>query len=471
MITKRKGKRIMEFCRAPFEDVYVSENYVKVCPWMAMDTVLGNPLEETFESMWNSKKAEMVRDSIRDGSFKYCNRETCPKCASGRMEEIEDEVGKNYKAEKYPKKMNVSYDRVCNHSCPSCRSGIFVPDDAYKKKMTRLKETVLPFANKTETLSTCGMGDCFSSPFMMEFLRELKPENPNFHMSFETNGVFVDEDHWEQISHLHKYPINITVTPNSFDKYTYQYLSGGVDDFEKEKKSLKFISDLKKRGDISSFKINMVVQEANYWEIPSFIRTCLDEYDPDIIQIKPLNRWFCLDADGYWFKNVLNPKHPYHQNYLRVMQDPILKHPKVWDWTEQSHDRDSRLHPSAYDKTYVNLLYKLLFDENGMERVKEKMNCIKANSIAIYGAWRYGEIIYEILHKAELDNNVICFIDKGRGNKGLKCKNRDIRGLYLQDFSDLDTIIISVLAAKDEIIRDLRNVGYKGNIILANEII
>lgn len=461
----------MEFCKRPFEEIYISDKYVKICNWMAMDTVLGNPLEQSLESMWNSEKAEMVRDSIRDGSFRYCNKETCPKCASGRMEEIEDDLGKDYKAETYPKLMNVSYDYVCNHKCPSCRDDFFRPDDAYKEKMKRLKETVLPFANNTEILSTCGMGDCFSSPFMMEFLSELRPENPNFHLSFETNGVFVDESHWAKIAHLHKYPINITVTPNSFDKYTYQYLSGGVDDLEKCKQSLKFISVLRKAKKIESFKINMVVQEANYWEIPSFIKTCLDEYDPDIIQIKPLNRWFGLDADGYWFKNVLNPKHPYHQNYLRVMQDPILKHPKVWDWTEQIHDRDSRLHPAAYDRVYVDLLYKLVADDDNYKKISTTLDCLSSNSIAIYGAWKYGEILYDILVKAGLENLVKCFIDKRRGNKGFICKDHEIRGVFLQDFSDIDTIIISVLSAKEEIIRDLKTVGYSGNIISVDELL
>ena len=454
----------MEFCKAPFEDMYIKEDYVKLCPWMENSTILGNPLVDTMEDMWTSEKAERVRDSIRDGSFKWCNKETCPKCSSGRMDIVGEQEAKEYKALVSPRKLNVSYDRFCNHVCPSCRSSFFKPDDAYRDKMKKLKEAILPFANQVEILSTCGMGDCFASPFIMEFLKELRPQNPKFFMSFETNGVYVDERHWNELSHLHQYPMNFTITPNSFDKYTYRYLSGGIDDLEKCKDSLKFVSRLRKENKIASFKINMVVQEANYWEIPAFIQYCLEEYDPDIIQIKPLNRWFCLDAEGYWFKNVLNPKHPYHKNYLEVMKDPILQHPKVWDWTSENHDRDARRHPSFYSEVYVDFLNKLLFQEGFKREVEEKIRLLAIKNIAIYGVWKYGEICYDVLK--DFDSvSIKYFIDKRKGGESKTFMGYDVKGVFRENFNDVDTIFVTALAAKQEIERDIEKVGYKGKII------
>lgn len=178
----------MLFCNKPFEQLYISENYVKTCPWTNL--ILGNPTENSIEDLWTNENAEKIRESIKDGSFRFCRKEECPWCASGQLEEMDEDDVRNYDACEYPMDINVSYDRVCNHSCPSCRKSVFIPDDAYKEKMGILKEVVLPIANKAKRMSTCGMGDCFSSPFIMELLRELKPEDPEFSISFETKEYY-----------------------------------------------------------------------------------------------------------------------------------------------------------------------------------------------------------------------------------------------------------------------------------------
>lgn len=456
----------MKFCSRPFEQMYVKETYVKTCPWMEL--TLGNPLETSLDELWNNDKAKLARESIKDGSFRYCRKEECPYCASGKLEEIDEEYVTNYEATEYPINMNVSYDQFCNHSCPSCRSSVFIPDEKYKQHMDILKEVVLPFANNTEYLTTCGMGDCFSSPFIMGFLKELRPQKPNFSISFETNGVMFDEKHWEMISHLHKFPINLTITPNSFERNTYKYLSGGHDSLDRCKKNLKFISKLKKEGKITSFKINMVVQESNYCEIPSFIKTCLEEYDPDLIQIKPINRWFCLNLEGYWYKNVLNPMHPHHKNYLEVMKDPILKHPKVWDWTEENHDRDPKEHPAVYGDRFGRLVYKLLMMNDYKSHLSKKIEELNIKNIAIYGSWEFGDMCYNILKDS---TEIKCFIDKRKGNRINQCSGLPIRGLWKQDFSDLDTILISVTSSINEITEDLRTAGYTGKIITLKDLL
>ena len=453
----------MLFCKKPFEQIYISEAYVKTCPWTNL--ILGNLLETPIEVLWTNEKAEAIRESIKDGSFRFCRKEECPHCASGMLENMNESEAKAYSAELYPIDINVSYDKFCNHSCPSCRKGVFIPNELYKAKMKTMKNAVLPIVNKTKRLSTCGMGDCFSSPFMMDFIKELNPEDPDFCISFETNGVCLDQKRWEEISNIHKYPINITVTPNSFDRYTYMYLSGGHDNLEKSNKNLKFISELRTTGKISSFKINMVVQESNYREIPSFVEKCLNEYYPDIVQIKPLNKWFCLNSTDYWFKNILNPLHPYHENYLKVMQHPILQHPKVWDWTMLNHDRAPKRHPSMYNEKYTDFLMQLMKYDNRKDVIASKLKEKGISSIAIYGAWKYGEICFELLHDIpELEIRYV--IDRNRGDRNLKMCNLDIIGTWQGNcFRDVDAIIISVLSLEKEIEHDLRALHYEGLIL------
>lgn len=458
----------MLFCKKPFEQMYIGEDHVKTCPWM--DLIIGNPIENNIEEMWIGEKAELGRQSIRDGSFRYCDKTACPYCASGRLEEIDEEIGRCYQAEPAPTYMNVSYDKFCNHACPSCRKDIYHPTKEYVEKMDLLMKNIIPFANMTETLSTCGRGDCFASPYMMKFLSELKPQNDNFRLVFETNGVFFDERHWKSIEHLHKYPISVIVTPNSFEKYTYRFLAGGIDDYDKCMNSMKFMSDLRHDGKLESLKINMVVQESNYREIPSFIHKCLEEFEVDAIRIKPLNRWFSLGGDEYWYMNVLNPLHPHHENYLAVMKDPIIKHEKVWDWTEENHDRDPQRYPAAYAGIYAELLYMLRECEDDTVYLKNKLKKYNVEKIAIYGAWRWGSVLYDIIKEVP-GIKVEAFIDKHKGDKGRELKKLPIIGLWKEGVIDADMIIISVLSSIDSITRDLRRKGYEGIIISTQDLL
>lgn len=454
----------MKLCTRPFEGIYITDEEVKLCPWMdiAVGEVLGKPIDE----LWKSETAEKIRDSIRDGSFRYCRKEECPFCASGELEDLPDEIVKNFAASEDIEKVNVSYDIFCNHSCPSCRDCVFQPDEKYKEKMGRLKEWVLPIANKAKDIATCGRGDCFSSPFIMDFLKDLNPERENVEILFETNGVLLDEKHWNALEHLHKYKISLCVTPNSFERYTYRYLSGGHDNLEKTKANLKFVSKLRKEQKIACLKINMVVQESNYREIPSFIQTCLDEYEPDLIQIKPINFWFYMKEEDYWFKNVLNPLHPYHKDYLDVMSDPVLKNEKVRDWTKLSHDREPLRHPAYRNVQYVKLLAKLASTGDMKEYLHEVLERRNITRMAIYGIGIMGKTFHQLC--ACEDIMIPYFIDKW--NYGIECEGMTVKPLYGQDFSDVDAILVTAVAFFDDICEELRTEGYRGQIVSIAEL-
>ena len=56
----------------------------------------------------------------------------------------------------------------------------------------------------------------------------------------ETGGPAMDIrtlQYWHKLEHLAKYPITVSVTPNSFDRETYKYLAGR-DDLAKFEESM-----------------------------------------------------------------------------------------------------------------------------------------------------------------------------------------------------------------------------------------
>jgi hypothetical protein len=122
------------FCSKPFTWFEVAEgNDVFLC-WPAwLSTPIGNLNHQSVKEIWNGEKAQSIRTSILDRSFKYCNRSCCPflLTESSPVQRIEEVSGEDLKQviEKEltilpygPREINCSYDRSCNLSCPSLPS-------------------------------------------------------------------------------------------------------------------------------------------------------------------------------------------------------------------------------------------------------------------------------------------------------------------------------------------------------------
>lgn len=322
----------MRFCKRPYNHLYVGKNgEARVCSWVPYS--IGNVVEESIEDILNGEKRKAVIESVENDSFEYCNSISCPLLGNDSLPDISPEEyhEKINKIPNYPTQFNLAYDFICNHACPSCRSDIFVGKKDYKENINTIETKLLPYLQKAELIMASGNGDVFSSQSMLKMLSKIKPENPNCIIKLETNGSLVTRE-WKNIEIFEDYDIQIVVTPNSYEKETYKELSGGLDNLDKTWEGLKFLSDLRDKNKIKELKITMVVQESNFREVPSFIEKSLEEFNIDLIQIRPLMQWFKIPKATYLQKNVLNPLHPSHDEFIEVMNHPICKHPKVHHW-------------------------------------------------------------------------------------------------------------------------------------------
>lgn len=323
----------MKFCPRPYEHLYITNNgNATCCSWVRFP--LGNIVEDGIKEIWNGEKAKKLRESIEDGSFKYCDAVSCPLLNNNSLPEItKEELDKNvnYILKEYPTEFNLAYDFVCNHACPSCRSDIFKPTKEYKERIKKIDEDLLTYLNKAKLIMASGNGDFFSSKSMIKLLSKINPENPKCIIKIETNGALVEKN-WKSLKHLENYNIQIVVTPNSYEKEAYKELAGGIDNLEKTLSGIKFLSKLRLENKIKELKITMVVQSVNFREIPAFIKRNLEEFQVDLVQIRPIMRWFKISEEDYLKKNVLNPLHANHQEFIDIMNDPICSHPKVYHW-------------------------------------------------------------------------------------------------------------------------------------------
>ncbi|KLU65074.1 hypothetical protein DEAC_c30410 [Desulfosporosinus acididurans] len=454
----------MKYCSRPFKQLYVFPNGdVRACGWTYV--CIGNILNKSIEEVWNSSEAETIRDTIRDGSYSLCNNEVCPYLANNTLPDLsQEEFTEKTISQRLPSEFNAAYDYICNHSCPSCRHEVFKPNDDYIKNIKIISDKLVPVINQADSLSTNGNGDCFASPYVMDMLQRIRPQRNEFLLQLETNGVLCDEIHWEKISHLYKNDIVITVTPNSFERLAYKYLSGGHDNLDTLIKNLHFIKSLRQTGKIKRFEISIVVQDRNYRELPSFVHRCLEEFECDCVVIKPIFYWFALTKEEYWFKDILNPKHPYFNEYMEILKDPILMDERVYFWGAH-HIHEEKEHPYYDYKIYFDAFSKLLSNPEPQKSLEKKLIEKGYKRISIYGVNDNAKLLFNLLKGTQI--SVVEFIDK-------YATVRDFCGLpvvKLDDFNadKIEAILVSNFVFLKNITRDLRFFGFKGKIIPFNE--
>jgi len=393
----------MKFCHRFYDYLYIDNNNgdICLCQWMEHNKLfIGNLMTDEVSEAYNSDHANHLRSTMDDQSFRYCRIEACPHLANNDLENITPEEYKQRKKTKYyPAIINMAYDFVCNQSCETCRKAVFVPPANYAEQMDTIRAKLAPFLDTAKKITACGHGDPFASKYMMEALENLQPANPDFNILLETNGVFFDEAHWERIKHLGKFNMSLVVTINSFDEFTYKHISRGGN-FQKLLRNLDFMSQLRRNGDLKELVQSLVIQDRNFREIPSFIRRSFTDYAFDSVVLKPVYQWGTMDEDVYWFKDVLNPCHPYHSEYLEIMRDPVLK--------------DSRVYNFGGDTIHAARPFP---GDSVASAVKFPYKAIKKDSrIVIYGA---GQIGREYIRQLEETKYcvVALWIDKAFDNK------------------------------------------------------
>ena len=438
----------MKFCSLMYKYLYL-DNYqgnIALCPWMEpQKACIGNLLKDKIEDAYNSEYANYLRSTMDDQSFRHCRPEACPYLQNNSLEEITPE---EYESRKknfyYPDTVNLAYDFVCNQSCETCRSKVFAPPKDYPEKMSVIREKIADCMDNAIKITASGHGDPFASKYMMEVLSNLRPSNPNMSLLLETNGVFFDEAHWEKIQHLSNIHIELVVTINSFDEFTYRHISKGGD-YKKLMQNLDFMSKLRKEKKIGHLVNTLVIQDRNFREIPSFIQRSFADYAFDQVILRPVYQWGTMEEEVYWFKDVLNPLHPYHEEYLEIMQDPALRDPRVYHFGGNAV-HVARPYPSCGQDKYFP------YDK------------VSRNSrVIVYGAGQIGNIIVNTLKKNSYCK-IIKWVDQCFDNQSIASPNC----LLNMSQDEYDYIIVATINPTfgEEIRANLCDMGVAPNKII-----
>lgn len=441
-----------------FVQVMDEDGAVRLCSWLRDGGVIGYLTKNTLEEIYHSEEARLIQEMHACGDHSNCNPNQCPYVANNTVDKASVDMDE---IPRFPEALYLAYENICNYRClmcgiPDCmtKADAKLLEDKYTKIDRELKKA-LPYVKH---ISANGLGELFVSKHTLQLLAEWEPLAAPEEVSvmLETNGSLFDEAHFRQIANLGKYKLSVAITVLSFEDEIYRELSGTRQSIDKLIENLRYVRSLREKGIINYLELATVYQDKNYKQLPEFSRRCIEEFGADSVRLRPFDPWGEAGMNE-WLMDVRNVYHPHHKDFLQVMKNPILSHPKVHDW---GGGKESGLGPEPYVKTRTmfSIMNGIFCDDFFLSRVKKYCDGTK---LVIYGMTVVGKALASRLKN---DYEVVYCLD--RKMDGMNYAGIPIYGI--NHFEDLDkdvTVIIALHWSEDMIKTMLIKAGYSNNIL------
>jgi len=320
-------------CGIPFGNLEIRDSKRFLC----CDGWLKNylPDNSTPFDAWNSTEATEIRESVLDGSFKYCDSTICPYLHQlekfgdvGRVEPIYHknnippvlkELIEKHKIGKLnsPRTIQFSFDKSCNLKCPSCRVELIMADS---KKIKLVKQNIEDiqntFGNDVTMLYITGTGDPFVSVGFRDFLRNFDKTKwqslEKIHL--HTNATRWNKKMWDSMKSIHPYVQTCEISIDAGTKETYETKTRLGGNWDVLIDNLKFISTI---PSIKSVKPSFVVQTHNYKEMKQFYDLMYSIFGNKVsVFFGKITNWGHFTEDEYKKHQVWNPDHKEHSEFL-----------------------------------------------------------------------------------------------------------------------------------------------------------
>ena len=336
-----KGK----FCPNPFRQLDLEEDGTAfACCSAWLPTPMGNLKHKTLDELWNGHAMQKIRESIYDGSFRYCRHDRCPVIQNGTLPSLEDgeleaDIGDAVKNRRLvldtpPVFLNLCNDRSCNLYCPSCRTERinYTAGPEYQARFDLQQRLLKPYLqgkkDQAFTLSVTGSGDPFASKVFREQLFALDGrEYPNMRVNLQTNGVLLTPRTWRRMHAIHE---NIEAVIVSFDaatEATYNIPRRGGH-WNTLLENCKRLGEFRASGQLKYLRFDFVVQLANYTEMPAFVELS-KTLGADSAYFSRMLDWGTWPRKEYLQQCVWEETHPLHEEFKQVLADPRLYDPFV----------------------------------------------------------------------------------------------------------------------------------------------
>lgn len=327
-------------CLKPFTELDVLEASTHLCCASWLPTSTGNLAVTAWQQVWNGAAAQAIRASMLDGSYRHCNKRTCPTIQSGEFDRIDalaDDpkwrdivTADDMTMKRGPEEVNLSYDRTCNLSCPSCRTAPYAADDATRARYDAMQEReILPLLKSARTVFITGSGDPFASKNFRRLMGQLDATTyPDLKFRIMTNGMLLTPQQWAAFPSLHGRVEALRFSLDGATATTHELLRRGSR-WSVVEPNLRFAGELLAAGQIDDFMITFIVQADNFREMGAAVDLA-HRVGANHVFFARITNWGTFSAAEYAQKAVFVPGHPDYEAFLEACRDPRLQDPMLW---------------------------------------------------------------------------------------------------------------------------------------------
>jgi Iron-sulfur cluster-binding domain len=286
--------------------------------------------------VWKGEKAEEVRASILDGSYKFCNKKTCP-VLDQPLDLSPHEWWQNTLAfypqdiagqrpnwrisiAPWPRRISLANDKSCNLSCQSCRNERLLDDKNPKLDLVLrrlLNSGVLEYA---EVLKLNGAGEFVHSAKLLAFVKECFLRYPQLKLELLSNMTTFDAEMFYKLGFRHKVR-QLWGSIDASSSGTYAKVRGG--NFRAVIRHLDSFVRIR-RDEGFRLIIGFVVSSKNFREMPAFAE--MAEERGIEAEFMGIQDWGHLPPDEYKALDITTKWHPQHQEFLYIMRTTHLQH-------------------------------------------------------------------------------------------------------------------------------------------------
>jgi MoaA/NifB/PqqE/SkfB family radical SAM enzyme len=333
------------FCPNPFKQIDLEDSGAAfTCCSSWLPTPIGNLTHRSVMEIWNGSVIQRIRESIFDGSFRYCRHDRCPVIQNGELPTLEEAAKdplftriieeKRTVVNRPPVFINLVNDRSCNLYCPSCRTERINHQAGPKtREISKIQDRLLePYLAEPNDLyfilSITGSGDPFASRVYRNLLYSLNGADfPNMEIALQTNGVLLTPRNWQRMQAVHQNIVSIIISFDAATEQTYNVTRRGGH-WATLLENSAYMGELRKQDEVRILRFDFVVQKANFREMKAFVhlarslgagRACFSQ----------LFNWGTWSKDQFMDQCVWEKGHPLYGEFAEVMRDPLFDDPFV----------------------------------------------------------------------------------------------------------------------------------------------
>jgi hypothetical protein len=325
-------------CPTPFERFDIGpDGQVLVCCGHWLPTHIGNFMTQPVEDVLNSPTARAIRQSVTDGSYKYCNHLECAPMVQDVLPR-RDELQPHPRAHKAVDansfqvdgidQLMFTFDQSCNLSCPSCRTHVITEKASQSVEKARaVEEKLVPLLPGVRVLHINPAGELFASKPSRRLLELIDDERcPDLKIDIISNGTLFSREEWNKFPGIHNKVRSVRISIDAASKETFETLRrlGKYDVFLK---NMRFLRELRVGGTLPQLKFSFTYQSGNFREMKAFVAFG-DEMCADFVIFERLQN-IAFTHEEFRQKAVHQPDHPFYGDFIAVIRNPVFRKQRV----------------------------------------------------------------------------------------------------------------------------------------------